>query len=191
MPRRDPVKLDITRHPWERQEGEPELAWMAFTDYLETEPAKRHIGKEADRSAKWRWRERAAKYDRWQDGIRRDALVAAKREEIEQQADEMVQVAADLWRLAGKGARAYLKKMAEWEARCLEAEEYGSPIPKCPITPREVEMLAGTGIKLHQVLRGEPDSIIGQRDLTWARLVEVANEEEPFSVIDGGKVEAG
>lgn len=83
--------------PWDRQPGEPRIAHAAFQEYLRLGPLRtfaelarrlnRTLGNYSQMSARWRWPERAAEYDRHvaaRDEVR-FAVIRAEAERVRQQ----------------------------------------------------------------------------------------------------------
>lgn len=148
---------------WERQPGETDKAWSAFVAYRDLPPMERTYEQAArvlrkqrtsgyavvirEWAAKYGWRQRVFEYDRHQDQERQRTRL----EEYARTQREMMLVATSMWKLAAKD-------LMRWHKKIDKAKE-DEPI----LSPSDARALADAGMKLSQVLAGEPDSIQQQR----------------------------
>jgi len=146
---------------WERQPDETDKAWHAFLLYRELpgrertyEEVTRRLQKRpgygkvlAEWAAKHGWRQRVNEYERHQ--LQEQQRI--KLEEYARTQREMMLVATSMWKLAAKD-------LMRWHKKIDKAKE-DEPV----LSPSDARALADAGMKLQQVLAGEPDSIQQQR----------------------------
>lgn len=154
------VQFADDRPIYERQPNETDKAWSAFLAYRALGPERtqaktvealqkpaRYIGTIAAWSRQYGWRQRMVEYDRVVDLETRKAKV----EELTRAHREMLLVATSMWKLAAKDLMRWHKK--------LDKAPQDQPV----LSPRDVQSLADTGLKLQRVLMGEPDQITEHR----------------------------
>lgn len=137
--------------PWERQMGEPEKAFAAFTRYRDTPAKDRSLRKCVlaeygvvtraklayweKWSRDWRWQFRVAAWSDEQDRLAREAQLA----EIKAMNRRHIQMALSL---QSKGAEKLQKLTAD------------------DLTPADMLRLLTEAVKLERIARGEPDTIV-------------------------------
>lgn len=191
------VDLAKDRHPWDRQPGESDQAWAAFVAYRDLgadrsiraaveklEKPKTYNSTAQQFSQKNGWRIRVEAYDREQDRLRREHSAQLEREKAERVNEEMTKTAESLWKLAARGAILWHNYLEDHQKRerkrvqkAIEQNKEAPPLSKPTITPKDLQALADTGVKLHRTLDGEPGSISEIRGGTFAELVRLAREE--------------
>lgn len=145
---------------WDRQPHETDLAWKAFQAYRDYGPERTYekvaisMGKKPVYAAQLRnwsephgWRQRIFEYERHLDREQE----RLKLEEYARTQREMSLVATAMWKLAAKSLQRWHKK--------IDAAEEGETV----LSPSDARALADAGMKLQQVLAGEPDSIQEKR----------------------------
>ena len=161
------MATDTGPAPWERQPGEPARAYGAFCIYRDLPPHERSLRAVAERlggkrsetgrrstrplerwSSRWRWVERAARWDEEQDRRAREAQLRAVKEMRERHAKE---------------AMALQQKALERLKR-MDPEE---------LSPKDVLWYFVEAAKLERISRGEPDQIQEQRS-DWVAAVLAA-----------------
>lgn len=158
------MATDTGPAPWERQPGEPARAYGAFCIYRDLPPHERSLRAVAERlggkrsetgrrstrplerwSSRWRWVERAARWDEEQDRRAREAQIRAVKDMRERHAKE---------------AMALQQKALE-RLRAMDPEE---------LSPADVLRYFVEAAKLERLSRGEPDTIQEQRS-NWVDAV--------------------
>jgi hypothetical protein len=167
VPKKKPIEFASDRPAYDRQPGEPDKQWFAFTVYRDLvdralKPVaqvyqKRFKGKGqikgvveflSRQSVIWRWRDRCAEWDRTLDERRRNRKLRA--------VTEMEERHLDLARKAGQAANAGLNAIV---AAAKEAERNGVE----HLSVKEVLGLATFGIGTERVIQGQPATIEEQR----------------------------
>lgn len=157
-------------HPWERQPGEGDRAWDAFTTYRDLGPGKRSLQLLVDKCHKghsnfarwsnlWDWVARCTAFDAWMDRQARlieiEEIRAMKRRHIE-------------FAMSFQGAAALaLNKIIEAEKRPRRDANGqvvlgpdGKPLSgELTLRPNEVKELADLGMRIERLNRGEPTEI--------------------------------
>lgn len=145
----------IDRDEYDRQPGETDKAWNAFTIYRDLGLSRTHVktreilGKTTgyarvieEWSSKWGWKVRIEAWDREKDRVARRAELA----EVEEMRKRHIQLATNL---IGLGA-VELNKLIKLVRQNVENNE---------LSAIEVLKVIEAGIKLERATRGEPDSI--------------------------------
>lgn len=142
--------------PWERQDGEADMAWVYFQTYRDMGPGKRTLRETAKAhnigmswcgqlSAQWEWTARAAAYDKMIDLVKRTADLEA----IVKMRDRHINLSMLRQSL---GAR---------ELQKFDAQSKTSP--RTVLELAEANKLIEDGIRLERLNRGEPESVTEQR----------------------------
>lgn len=168
-----PCEFAPDLQPWERQYGEPNIAWDAFLTYREMGPKRSlrkaylsNTGNDGEKvpcapqttwgqwSKTWRWSDRVEEYDRYQDGIFRKQLEARRLEARLETADLGST-------MRGKAAEALgvMRTILYTKVRQTDGTEI--TVQKCALTPTEIVKLAEIGVKLERLALGEPTTSAG------------------------------
>lgn len=162
LKKRKVVEPQRPEHPWERQPGESDTAWVAFAAYRDMGPNDRSHAKLAAKfgkhrqnfvrwSAQWDWVARCAAYDSWVDKQAKVVEIEA----IKDMRKRHVQMAMTL---QGAAALALNKIIAAERQVVTNPDGTTSPAP-LTLKPSEVKELAELGTKLERLTRGEPGEI--------------------------------
>jgi hypothetical protein len=164
--------------PWLRQPGESEVAFEAFTTFMNAADGSRSVRGVAKAlhksvtqvsrwSSKFDWRERHRAWVAHVDKAEKDAEVesirAAKRKEmdaIHEMRARHVNMSAGLTKLAGMDLQAWIYAMEQDRAK---AKAEGKVMPPPRLAPKDIRALMEAGIKLERISRGEPDTITEQQ----------------------------
>lgn len=186
-----PIALAGDRDPWERQPGEDDLPWQAFTVYrdapagrrtlttvYETLNPGRKVGVDAHHAPEpyptwathYRWSDRAVAYDIYQDTLFRQYLEGrrlAARVETADLGEAMHRKAAEA--LAAYNALAYVR---------VKDKETGETklVPRSNMTIGELVKLAEIGVKLQRLALGEQDGA-GTKVAVGVQVQMVGDEE--------------
>lgn len=151
--------------PWERQDEEPETAYVAFKGYVYQTPPRRLVHSSvlhgtAQLSAlynEWRWAERALAYDRHVQKIR-----DAEREVLLKE-DEKSRTAAQLTMIKG------MQQVANRElAKLVRDTEASTAFGTIRVS--ELNKLIGQAITLERLIRGESTENISTVDVNVKKL---------------------
>jgi hypothetical protein len=146
---------------WERQPHETDKAWQAFLVYRGLHGTKRTFDEAArvlnkpqvyraqlrNWSALYGWRQRIVEFETHQDREKRRLEL----EEYARTQREMSLVATAMWKLAAKS-------LQRWHKKLDKAGE-----DETVLSPSDARALADAGMKLQQILAGQPDSIQEKR----------------------------
>ncbi len=157
---------------WLKQEFETDTAFHRFTVYRDLGPertlekVREKLGKKPSYSAqiqKWSrknaWVRRVEAYDAEQDRLRLEAETKEKIIAARKTIKEMAATAEALWKLAARDLENWHLMLQDEKAKAAKEKRRAKPA----LSPADLQRLADTGMKLHRLAMGEPDSIQEQR----------------------------
>lgn len=155
--------------PWERQDGEPELAYEAFKGYCFQTPPRRLAHASVKHGAielsklfgEWRWSERALAWDRHVEKIRVEEKEALLRQDEKERLAKMVAVLETAGEVIAREMAKLLRDSLATEASGL-------------VRPSDLNKLLGQWITMQRLIHGESTENVATVD---ARLENLTPDE--------------
>lgn len=155
--------------PWERQDGEPELAYEAFKGYCFQTPPRRLAHSSVRHSSaqlsalynEWRWQERSLAWDRHVEKIRVEEKEALLRQDEKERLAKMVAVLETAGEVISR-------EMSKLLRDSLATEAYGL------VRPSDLNKLLTQWITLQRLIHGESTENVSVAD---ARLENLSPDE--------------
>lgn len=147
--------------PWDIQPGEDLEAFAAFVTYRDMPGRSRKStarslnvdeGKVKAWAERWAWSDRVRDWEAQIDEVRRNEFLSVQKEGAHRDAVDMVRIASDLVKLGAKGLSQHHEFMDYTLTQASKSDTPSRPYYKA----KEVQDLVEAGIKLSQLLAGQP-----------------------------------